>query len=423
MWQSVRALFLNPRFLLGVYIFAAIFISVQLVLLGTHLFSIPDLSKSPTDIMNKPEYVNLFLGKYHTQYNNYIIFKSSWFHLIHGTNLYTVYPDDHWDFYKYSPTFALFMGAIAYLPDMLGLSIWNILNGVTLYFAIRMLPFSNKAQCLLMWFIGNELLTCFSNTQSNGLMCALIVAAYGCMQREKIMWATLWLVVATFIKVYGAVGFCLFLFYPGKFRFILYAALWTVVLAALPLIVTPYNILVWQYHNWVDLMKADAAEATGLSIVGWLNSWFGIRNIGTYVTPAGMVLFVIPFARIRMYKDEVFKLLILAFTLIWVIIFNHKAESPTYIIATTGVAIWYFASPRATWRTALLMLVLVFTTLSTTDFFPQYVRVNFIYPYKIKAVPCILAWCVVFIELMLLKRSADNGKTTPVAASNTLPAN
>lgn len=409
--KSVRALFLNPRFLLGVYIFAAIFIAVQLVLLGTHLFSPPDLSKAPADIMNKPEYLHLFYGKYHTQYNNYVIFKGSWFHLLQGTNLYTIYPNEHWDFYKYSPTFAMFMGSLAYLPDMLGLSIWNIINGATLYFAIRMLPFTTKSQCLMMWFLGNELLTCFSNTQSNGLICALIVAAYACMQRDKMMWAALWLVIATFIKVYGVIGICFMLFYPGRIRFMAWFIVWTVIIAALPLLITPFNTLVWQYQNWLTLMKADASESLGLSVAGWLNAWFGISGIAMYVTLAGLALFLVPFTRFRMYSDEVFKLLILAFILIWVIIFNHKAESPTYIIAATGVGIWYFARPRTTWRTVLLFLVLVFTTLSTTDFFPPWVREHFVYPYKIKAVPCIIAFVVVLWELMALRRTAISPDT------------
>ena len=171
MWQSIKALFFKPGFILLVYVVAALFISIQLISLGTHLFRMPDISKVPNDIMNQMGYYKLFIGQYQTEYNNYVIFKRSWFHLIQQQNLYTLYPAEHWDFYKYSHTFALCMGLFANLSDYVGLSIWNLLNGVVLFYAIRMLPFNNKAQCLLLWFIANELLTSFSNTQSNGLMC------------------------------------------------------------------------------------------------------------------------------------------------------------------------------------------------------------------------------------------------------------
>lgn len=403
MWQSIKALIFKPGFLLVVFVISAVFISIQLISLGTHPFVMPPLSHIPFDIMNQPEYLKQFMGRNFTEYNNFVIFKRSWFHLINGSNLYTVYPDEQWDFYKYSPTFALFMGSLAYLNDYIGLSIWNVLNGVTLFFAIRMLPFNTKVQCIIMWFILNDLLTSFSNTQSNGLMCALIIAAYGSMERGKPQWATLWLVISVFIKVYGIIGFCLFLFYPGKLRFIVYAALWTIVFAALPLVVTSPQTLLWQYQNWVALMKADAAATIGLSVTGWLHTWFGLSSGYGYVTLIGMGLFLLPFARFKLYKDHVFRLLILASMLIWVIIFNHKAESPTYVIAVAGVAIWYFAMPRAQWRTVLLFTVLVFTSLSNTDLFPPYIKQHFFKPYTIKAVPCIIAWCAIIIELMLLK--------------------
>ncbi len=404
MLQKIRAILLKPGTLLVVFVVAAIIASVQGILLGTHEFHLPKVF--PADIMNKPEYMNQFIGRQLTEYNNYVIFKYSYFHLIHGSDLYGLYPAEHWDFYKYSPTFALFMGSLAYLPDVIGLSIWNVLNAITVFFAIRMLPFSVRKQCLILWFIALELLTCLQNNQSNGLMCGLIIAAYGCMEQRKTVLATLWLVLAMYIKVYGAIGFCLFLFYPDKLKFIFSSILWTVIFAALPLLVTSPHTLAWQYQNWANLMIADAAAARGISVAGWLYSWFGIENVKMYVTAIGLVLFLLPFVRFRLYGNEVFKLLILASMLVWVIIFNHKAESSTFIIAVAGVAIWYFAMPQAKWRSALIWLVFVFTCLGTTDIFPMAVKKQFIYPYKIKAVPCILVWCVITAELMKLKPSA-----------------
>ncbi len=413
MWQSLKALLFKPGFLLTVYIAAAVLTSIQLISVGTHVFVMPSGAGTAFDIMNRPEYLLQFIGKHFTDYNNYIIFRRSWFHLIQGLDLYSVYPDEQWDFFKYSPTFALFMGALAYLNDYIGLSLWNVLNGAALFFALRMLPVNTKMQCMLLWFVVNDLLTCYSNAQSNALMCALIIAAYGSMERGKPLWATLWLVISVFIKVYGLIGFCLFLFYPGKVRFIIYAAMWTVIFTALPLVVTSPETLLWQYQNWFALMKADAAATIGLSVAGWLHSWFGLSSGYGYVSLIGIVLFLLPFVRIRMYKETIFKLLILASILIWVVIFNHKAESPTYIIAVAGVGIWYFALPRATWRTVLLFTVLIFTSLSNTDLFPPYIKQHFFKPYAVKAVPCIVVWCIVFMELMLLKPLQKNVAATP----------
>ncbi len=411
MWQSVRSLVFQPRTLLIVYIVGAVFYAIQLISFGYHPFIMPKAGTIPADIMNQPKYLELYIGKYFTEYNNYVIFKSSWFHLLHGDNLYSLYPNEHWDFYKYSPTFSLFMGLLAYLPDYIGLLVWNILNGVTLYFAVRMLPVNTRTQCIVLWFIFNELITSYSNTQSNGIVCALFLASFVCLQNSKMIWATLWLMIAVYIKVYGAVGFCMFLFYPGKLKGLLYAALWGILLAALPLVVIPLHTLLWQYQNWYLLMKADVSTALGMSVTGWLHSWFGLSRGYEYITVTGILLFLLPFARIKMYQDAMFRLLIFASMLIWVIIFNRKAESPTYIIAITGVAIWYFIRPRATWRTVLLGAVFVFTSLSTTDFFPQFIFEAYIKPYTIKAVPCIIAWCVIWVELMLLKPGVPIAKS------------
>src|SRR6185436_4649713 len=104
---------------------------------------------------------------------------------------------------------------------------------------------------LLSWFVLLELLTSMQNAQSNGLMAALIIAAFAHLNKGKVHWAALWLVIATFIKVYGAIVFCLFLFYPGRLKFMGYAILWTIFFALIPLVATPLPTLIWQYQNWL----------------------------------------------------------------------------------------------------------------------------------------------------------------------------
>ena len=379
--ESIRSLLLNQWALLVVYAIFAIVASVQLVLVGPHIFE----------------------GHTYTDYNNYIIFKQSFSHLIQGDNIYRLYPNEQWDLYKYSPTFALFMGLLTHLPDMVGLSIWNLLNALSLFAAIQILPFKKNIQSLLLWFLLLEVLTSMQNAQSNGLMAGLMIGAYACMERGKVGMATLWIVIATFIKVYGAVGFCLFLFYPDKIKFILYAALWSLLFAVAPLVVMSPHTLIWQYHNWVVMMGEDQSSSYGLSVMGWLHSWFGVNSGKGLVNIIGIILFLMPFARWKLYKDETYKLLVLAFMLIWVIIFNHKAESPTYIIAVAGAGIWFFSKPAEMWRRILLAIVFIFTCLSPTDLFPPFIRHNFFVPYTIKAIPCILLWCIIWVELMIMK--------------------
>jgi len=376
-----RHLLLHPRALLGIYVFIAIAASIQAVLVPLHFST----------------------GICYTDYNNYIIFRQSFFHIISGQNLYLPYASEYWDLYKYSPAFACFMGLFAHLPDAAGVMAWNVLNACVLYAAVRMLPFTVSVQNTLLLFLALELLTNIQNEQSNGILAGLIIAAYACLERGKALWATLWIVAALFIKVYGGVGFCLLLFYPGKIRFLLYALLWTILFAFIPLLVMPIDTLVWQYQNWVSMMLADQSGSYGLSVMGWLHNWFGITHGKNLVSIAGLLLFFIPFLRRSLYNTPSYKLSILAFMLVWMVIFNHKAESPTFIIAIAGIGTWNFSQPLVLWRSVLLALIFIFTCLSPTELFPTFVKDHFFIPYSVKVIPCIIAWCIMFVQLMKMK--------------------
>ena len=88
-------------------------------------------------------------------------------------------------------------------------------------------------------------------------------------------------------------------------------------------------------------------------------------------------------------------------------IFNFRAESPTFIIATSGIFLWFFSQKKSTVNLVLLCIVILFTSLSYTDLFPASVRDSFIEPYVIKAVPCILVWLVILAELLMVKRQNE----------------
>jgi hypothetical protein len=387
--QQVKAFLLKPGTLLAIYILVTLIASIHLLSLGKSHFIEGKL------------YGQFISGQYYTHYNNYVIFKNSFYNLTHGKDLYILYLDEQWDLYKYSPTFALAMGALAWLPDFIGLCIWNLVNALSLYFAIRMLPLDDKKHSYMLWFILLELLTSLQSSQSNALLAAMMIGALGFMERGKPQWATLLLVGATFIKVYGAAGFVLFFFYPGKPKFIAYAILWTVLMAIAPLVVISPAGLAAQYQSWVNMMSMDQSFSYGFSIMGWLHSWFGITKGTELVIGVGLILFFLPFLRLSLYRDSGYRILFLAFMLVWVIIFNHKAESSTFIIAITGAAIWYFSKAvHQTWEAIVLALIFLFSCLSPTDLFPHPIRQMILVPYVVKVVPCILLWCVMLVELL-----------------------
>ena len=344
-------------------------------------------------------------GIEYTKYNNYVIFKQSYFHLIENKDLYQLYPQEHWDLYKYSPTFSLLMGLLAYLPDFLGLLIWNLLNAFVLFFALWKLPFSSdKKRIWAFLFLVIELVTSLQNAQSNGLMSGLIILAFVYLEKKNIALATLCIVATIFIKLFGIVAFALFLFYPNKLKSALYTLGWILLLAVLPLILISPEQLTFLYKSWGNLLQNDHSISIGFSVSGWLFTWFGL-NLKTVSLVVGTFLFCVPFIHYKYFNEVRFKLLYLASILLWIVIFNHKAESPTFVIAVTGVAIWFFTQEFNKLNFSFLILALLFTVLAATDLFPKFIRDDYFIPYVVKAIPCIFIWGKITWELIFYSKN------------------
>ena len=324
-------------------------------------------------------------------------------------DLYILYLDQHWDLYKYSPTFAAFMGAFWYLPDWLGLTVWNFLNVFVLAFAIYELPISSQKRLgFIALFALLETIVATQNDQSNALMTGLMILGLGLLDKNKIWAATLCLMLTVFIKIFGIVAFCMLLFYPKLIKkAVLSSAVWLIVLAVFPLLFVDWNQLVFLYKSWLHLLANDHSTSIGLSVAGWLHSWFGFTPKDIYVLIFGVIVFFVGYSSLLKNRTTENKLLTLGSVLIWVVIFNHKAESPTFVIAMCGAAIWLASKPKITkWDIGLMVFCFVFTSLSTTDLVPRDIRKSVVDAYVLKAFPLIVIWAkLIYDQLTLPKMS------------------
>lgn len=349
-------------------------------------------------------------GKPYTHYNNYVIFKQSFFNLKEGKDLYSHHPTKHFDLFKYSPSFAAVMLPFAYLPDGVGLLLWNVLNALFLFWMIWALPkFGDREKAFICWIILFELVSALQNSQSNALVAGLIIGAFVCFEKEKEWLATLLLICSVFIKLFGIVGFAMCLLYPRKWKMIVSSLLWILLIGALPLFFVSPEQLQFLYQSWGNQLTLDQSGAFDLStlsepsVMGWLESWFGLTPNKTMVAIIGAVIFCVPLLRFSKYKDQNFRFFLLASILIWVVIFNHKAESPTYIIAMSGVGIWFFASERSRVNILLLSLAILMVTLMNSDLFPRSLRQSIFIPYVFKVVSCIVIWSKLIVDSMSLE--------------------
>ncbi|HID37971.1 MAG TPA: DUF2029 domain-containing protein, partial [Calditrichaeota bacterium] len=234
--KKTYVFFQNFNILLAVYVLVIAAASLAEYLKGTKVFS-------------QNEY---------THYNNFVIFKQSFYNLVQGKNLYIAYPDLHWDYFKYSPAFSILFAPLAILPDLVGLILWNLLNGLTLFLAIRFLPhLSDKQKMWILWFILLELLTSVQNAQSNGLMAALVVLTFNALENKQEASAALFLGLSVFIKIFSGAALLLVFFYPRKLKFFAYFIIWSAIFVLLPLTVIYPSQLVALYNSWLVLLSND----------------------------------------------------------------------------------------------------------------------------------------------------------------------
>ncbi len=342
-----------------------------------------------------------------THYNNYVIFKSSFFHFMQNLDLYAPYPKEHYDLFKYSPSFALFMGLIAWMPNWLGLALWNLVNVFVLIFAINKLPSINPNKKLVFGLLAiQETVTAVMNSQSNVLIVGLLVLAWIALENNRWWHAAIFISLTVFIKIFGLIFFAIFLLYPKWWKGILPAFFSMLVLFAIPIPFIGFHKLLEQYQSYFHLLSGDHGTFVKYSAMAWLQSWFGFEGNKNLVAITGLLLQLIPifilvfFTQIR---QQYLNGLVAASLLISMVIFNHMAESATFIIAVTGVLIWFFYSKIPKWwRIALLIPVMLFTCFGPSDLYPPDLRQKIVIDWQLKVFPCILVWLVCMVEIYAL---------------------
>lgn len=337
-------------------------------------------------------------------YNNYLIFKTSSLHLFLGEDLYAYHHGDHFDLFKYSPAFALFMTPFRLFPNWLGLIIWNFVNLFALVFALKQLPNLSKKQVSLILLIGVfELIGSIMNEQSNALMTGLMVLSIAKFEKGNTLWGAFFLVFSVYIKLFSIVLFMMLLFYPKKLKIALHTLMWIFLFTFLPVVFTGWDGLIDTYRSWLNMLQNDYDNSVGFSVVGVMVRWFNYQGSRTLIFAIGVILMMLPLLKTRLYSIQNFRYKVLSAILIWIIIFNHKAESPTFIIAITGIGIYFMTQKLTLGNKILLAFVIVFVSLVYSDLMPKSPRDNFFHAYFIKAVPCIIVWLKIIYELLLNK--------------------
>jgi hypothetical protein len=341
-----------------------------------------------------------FLERY-THYNNFVIFRQSFVHLLDGRNLYDFFPAEHFDNFLYTPTFAALMGPVAVLPTWLGLLAWDLANAAVLVAGVRSLPgFDGRTRALFVWIVLLELVGAFQHSQSNPMIIGLLLLAFSSCERDRAWAASLCLALATYVKIFPLAAGLAFLLYPRRVRLVLGTAAWVAALAAVPLLLVSPSSLLWQYGNWWHLHTTSThATGLGLSAAGLLQAWFGIDVPRVLLVGAAGAAAALPLTNVRGREGLPFRTAYFGSMLMWMIAFNHLSESPTFVIAMAGIGLWYLSQERTPLHLALLWMALLLVSVSYSDLTPPAFRARFIQPYALKALPVVVVWAVAVCEL------------------------
>lgn len=354
---------------------------------------------------------SVVLGHSHI-HNNYFVYKYNFINVLHQHNLYVSQPEYYFDLNHYGPVFSLIIAPFALLPDAVGVVLWVMFGAFILLKAIQLLPIKENQWLVVLLLCAHELMTSAANVQINPLIAALILFSYVFIRNKQDFWAALMIMLGTFIKLYGVVALAFFFFSDNKLKLIGSMLFWSAVLFVLPMFISSPAFIIQTYQDWYhDLIYKNSTNIVStredVSVMGMIRKmiWPAVSNI--IVLIPGVILFALSYLRTKYFKNINYQLLIVASTLIFPVIFSTGSESPTYIIAFTGVAIWFINANRPVsavdW--VLLVFALILTSLSPSDLFPRYLRVNYVEPYALKALPCFIIWLKIIYETLFRRFS------------------
>lgn len=354
--------------------------------------------------------VSLELARGEEHFNNFLLYRHVFLHTLDQVNLYVGEPFHLFDNH-YGPFFSLVIAPFSFFGNYVGCFLWCVANAWILYYAIQQLQLTQSQKLMVLLVSALEMMTAIHSVQFNPMLAGWIILAYVLTEKEKDFWATLFIVAGFLVKLYGIVGIVFFFFSKHRWTFIWSFFFWLVVCFCLPMLISSPAFILQSYQDWYDSLRTKDALNTNGAASGFMQdiSVMGmIRRIGktdidnwTIILPAALV-YAFPLLRAKQFCRPAFRITYLALALIGIVIFSSSAESPTYVIAMVGAAIWYVIQPAQNkrWAAALLIFAFVLTSLSPTDLFPRYLREQYVRPYSLKALPCCIIWLVMAVQLI-----------------------
>jgi len=358
--MSLKKLFFHPLCHLAVYILIAIFVAIQ--------------------------------AYNSSAYNNFTIFQHAVYHFFAHQNPYLEYPKAYLDLFLYNPSFCIFFIPFAYLPTYTGLILWVVFISVVYWAAVWSLPVAEKSKVFIIYLVLPDFITSIQYIQTNTLLAAFILLAFSFLERAHFFKAAIFPPLGFFLKGYGGVSGVFFLLKKPSIKSFSFLAIWGVIIGGLPLLFYSWADFVLVYQQWIESLVKDYKVNTGTSVMGLIQKTVYADVPVKWIQLTGVVCFLGSVIILLItQKYEQVKYDFLAYTMIWVVIFNQASESATIIIASTGGFMWFIKTQMTRLNIALFVLFMLMTVMASSDIFGPYYR-SFVFHYTLKILPCLLIW-------------------------------
>ncbi|MGH7282554.1 MAG: glycosyltransferase family 87 protein [Polyangiaceae bacterium] len=286
---------------------------------------------------------------------NFHIFSNASRGLLRGENLYGAPLGQA---FKYSPSFALAFLPFAIVPAWLGAAIWSAVNFAFAWAGIvAMVPDERHRRVALAIALAGILLVT-DGDQSNLIVAGAMLLSFAALERSERSSAGFFLALATMVKVFPIVG--LVAASTHKKRAATFG--WTLaslgIFSLAPLAVCSPRLLALEMRSWIDLLVRDH-EYRGWSILTPIASASSWAGAATAMQLAGLSLATLPAVLgAHLGTDAAWRRKLASSLLVYVVLFNHRAEYASFVLTAIALAIWLASEERSAARTILVAAAL-----------------------------------------------------------------
>lgn len=316
------------------------------------------------------------LSKNPEKYNNYSVFRSSYFHLVQGKDLYIEYPSEHSDVFLYNPVFSILFAPFSLLPVKFGLLCWLLFNTWIILFSIKKIELTKAKTTLIYFLLFFGLSTNIRYCQSNSLIAALMIFSFVSFEKNENFKSSLFSVLGFCIKGVGGIVGLLFINYSNKWKIVLNAIILTFVISLLPGLFVGFDNLIIIYKSWFDvIIGSNIIEHVSLAgfcevVLGWSNCEIPILIFGAFL----LITFIISqwFRSNELDFDSRFVSLI--FLLIWIVLFNRASESATYFIGLLALYLWFVNTSKSRINICIFIFAFIIIAILPSDLAPKILK-------------------------------------------------